>query len=64
MAKDLAAHPVQGKLHARRHPMADKLNLLDTFPSITLSVAGGGTFALPEDVETPYAILLFYRGHW
>ncbi len=44
--------------------MADKLNLLDTFPSITLSVAGGGTFALPEDVETPYAILLFYRGHW
>jgi len=44
--------------------MADKLNLLDTFPSITLSVVGGGTLTLPEDVETPYAILLFYRGHW
>ncbi len=44
--------------------MADKLNLLDSFPSIALSVAGGGTLKLPEDVETPYAILLFYRGHW
>ncbi len=44
--------------------MADKLKLLDSFPSITLSVAGGGTLTLPEDVETPYAILLFYRGHW
>jgi hypothetical protein len=44
--------------------MAEKLNLLDTFPSITLSVAGGGKLTLPEDIETPYAILLFYRGHW
>ena len=44
--------------------MAEKLNLLDTFPSIKLSVAGGGTLTLPEDIETPYAILLFYRGHW
>ncbi len=44
--------------------MADKLKLLDSFPSIALSVAGGGMLTLPEDVETPYAILLFYRGHW
>ncbi len=44
--------------------MAEKLNLLDTFPSITLSLAGGGTMSLPEDLTTPYAIVLFYRGHW
>jgi hypothetical protein len=44
--------------------MADKLNLLDTFPSISLEIAGGGPLRLPEDIETPYAILLFFRGHW
>lgn len=44
--------------------VADKLNLLDTFPSLTLNVAGGGTVTLPDDISTPYAIVLFYRGHW
>lgn len=44
--------------------MADKLNLLDTFPAISLSLAGGGTLALPDEIETPYAVVLFYRGHW
>ena len=44
--------------------MADKLNLLDSFPSLTLHVAGGGTVTLPDDISTPYAIVLFYRGHW
>ncbi len=44
--------------------MTDKLNLLDSFPRVELSIAGGGTLTLPEDIETPYAILVFYRGHW
>ena len=44
--------------------MAEKLNLLDTFPNITLSLVGGGTMSLPEDLTSPYAIVLFYRGHW
>jgi hypothetical protein len=44
--------------------VADKLNLLDSFPSLTLNVAGGGSVTLPDDISTPYAIVLFYRGHW
>ena len=44
--------------------MGDKLNPLDTFPSMTLSLSGGGTMALPDDIVTPYAVVLFFRGHW
>ena len=44
--------------------MADKLNLMDSFPSLSLNVAGGGTISLLDDITTPYAIVLFYRGHW
>jgi len=44
--------------------MGEKLNLLDTFPSMTLSLAGGGTLTLPDDISTTYGIVLFYRGHW
>jgi hypothetical protein len=44
--------------------VADKLNLLDSFPTLKLNAAGGGSFTLPDDISTPYAIVLFYRGHW
>ena len=44
--------------------MGDKLNLLDRFPRLTLELAGGGSLTLPDDLETPYAVVLFYRGHW
>ncbi len=44
--------------------MAEKLNLLDTFPAMTLSLVGGETVTLPDDISTPYAVLLLYRGHW
>jgi peroxiredoxin len=44
--------------------MADKLNLGDTLPPLTLSFAGGTTLTVPHDLATPYTILLFYRGHW
>ncbi len=43
--------------------MADKLNLGDTFPELTLKV-GEAAMTLPGAITTPYAILLFYRGHW
>ena len=44
--------------------MAEKLTGGDQFPSLELKVAGGGTVTLPQDIETPYALVLFYRGHW
>jgi len=44
--------------------MAEKLNLGDTLPALTLELAGAGTLSLPDDLATPYAVLLFYRGHW
>jgi len=44
--------------------VADKLNGGDQFPHLALTVVGGDTVELPEDIETRYAIVLFYRGHW
>ena len=44
--------------------MTEKLNIGDTFPALTLNIAGGGALNVPADIATPYAILLFYRGHW
>ncbi len=44
--------------------MADKLNAGDRFPSLVLNLVGGGTFAVPADLEAAYTVLLFYRGHW
>ncbi len=44
--------------------MTGKLASGDTFPDISLNIAGGGTVELPAYCETPYTIALFYRGHW
>ena len=44
--------------------MAAKLDLGGTFPSLTLSLVDGRQVTLPDQIETPYAIVLFYRGHW
>lgn len=44
--------------------MTDKLNGGDQFPNLTLAAAGGGRINLPGDIETPLALVLFYRGHW
>jgi len=43
--------------------MAEKLNLGDTFPSLTLKLVGGGTATVP-DAAANYNVILFYRGHW
>ena len=42
----------------------EKLTTGDDFPNLTLNLAGGGTLELPGDIDTRFAIVLFYRGHW
>jgi hypothetical protein len=44
--------------------MAEKLNLLDQFPDVTLTTTDDQHLLLPADIATDYAIVLFYRGHW
>jgi len=44
--------------------MAKKLDTGDQFPSMTLTLAGGETLTIPDDINASYAIVLFYRGHW
>ena len=44
--------------------MVDKLGTGDVFPSLSLKIAGGDTINLPDNLETPLTIVLFYRGHW
>ena len=44
--------------------MARKLEGGNTFPSVSLDLFGGGQVTLPEDLETKYGVVLFYRGHW
>jgi peroxiredoxin len=36
----------------------------DTFPDIALTAVTGEQLLLPRDLNTPYTIVLFYRGHW
>ena len=44
--------------------MTTMLTSGDQFPDITLTSTDGNSIALPKDLETPYTIVLFYRGHW
>ena len=44
--------------------MAQKLGVGDRFPDMTLTLAGGGTVRLPDDLSSDYNLILFYRGHW
>ena len=44
--------------------MPDKLNTGDAFPSMTLNLVGGGTLTVPDDLDSRYKVILFYRGHW
>jgi len=41
-----------------------QLNMGDTLPGFTLKVGESGSVTLPTDIETDFAIILFYRGHW
>jgi hypothetical protein len=44
--------------------MSDMLVPGDTFPQLKLNIAGGDGLTLPDDIDTDYAVVLFYRGHW
>jgi peroxiredoxin len=36
----------------------------DQFPALTVTRAGGGTLALPDDLAGHLGVILFYRGSW
>lgn len=44
--------------------MSKKLGIGDTFPHVTVSLVGGGSIELPQDLGPKYGVILFYRGHW
>lgn len=44
--------------------MAEKLGIGDAFPNVILQLVGGASISLPSELTTPYAVVLFYRGHW
>ncbi len=44
--------------------MADQLTPGAVFPDVALNIAGGQSMSLPGDLDTPYSVVLFYRGHW
>jgi len=44
--------------------MAVKLDSGDVLPRFTLELVGGETVTLPDQLETPYGVVLFYRGYW
>jgi peroxiredoxin len=41
-----------------------KLTAGDDFQNLTLNLTDGSTLELPGDIDTDFAIVLFYRGHW
>jgi peroxiredoxin len=40
------------------------LNPDDLFPNMQLQLVGGGSLSLPDDLESPMTVVLFFRGHW
>ena len=44
--------------------MSDKIDNGGQFPDLELSIVGAGKLSIPGDINTPCALVLFYRGHW
>ncbi len=44
--------------------MGNPINLGGTFPTLDFATTDGQVITLPDDIQTPYAVVLFYRGHW
>jgi len=44
--------------------MTNKLDSGGQLPSMDLQLGESDTLTLPNDINTPYLVLLFYRGHW
>ncbi|MFK7914191.1 MAG: hypothetical protein AB8B93_09775 [Pseudomonadales bacterium] len=41
-----------------------KLGPGDLFPELKLTMISGSEVTIPGDMDSPYTIVLFYRGHW
>lgn len=44
--------------------MAGKIDAGGQFPQLTFNAVGGQAVTLPDAIESPFAVVLFYRGHW
>ena len=44
--------------------MGTKLNTGDEFPRLSLNLLGGGRYTTGGAIDSNYAVILFYRGHW
>ena len=44
--------------------MAEKLDAGSKFPSVALRMLDGSSLTLPDQIDSDYAVVLFYRGHW
>lgn len=44
--------------------MAEKFYTGDSFPNLSLNLAGGKKFSIPQDIDSKFLIAVFYRGHW
>ena len=44
--------------------MARKLDLGDVLPRMALTFTDERQMTLPDQIESRYNILIFYRGHW
>ena len=48
----------------RSNRVAEKLDVGDQFPSMTLQLVDGGEMNIPNDLQSDYTVVLFYRGDW
>lgn len=44
--------------------MSQQLNAGDSFPDLSLTLVGGKSLRIPQELDGRYRVALFYRGHW
>ena len=44
--------------------MTQRLRAGDKFPPLTVKLASGQTITIPDELNSRYTAVLFYRGHW
>ena len=55
---------VSSRWGAKGSFMAEQITGGGHFPQLTFNAVGGERITLPDGIATPYAVALFYRGHW
>jgi hypothetical protein len=63
MGRTGAQERVTGR-NSRRFSVADKLKEGDLFPHFSVETVNHGKLTLPDDIQTRWMVLLFYRGWW